>query len=143
MLPWRSCVSHNASLQKNIENNRRPLPLFSLLFFLHGAIFSGLFALPVVNRWRVQDHLAYVNGGPDSRSCQGITISKSDIYRKIGTATIFLTRRLLLLYIVFMPRIARAVTVGYPHHITQMGNYRQAVFESDEDYLRYLECLSL
>ncbi|MDO8127751.1 MAG: transposase [Candidatus Brocadiales bacterium] len=42
-----------------------------------------------------------------------------------------------------MPRIARAVTVGYPHHITQRGNYRQAVFESDEDYNRYLEWLRL
>lgn len=42
-----------------------------------------------------------------------------------------------------MPRIARAIVVGYPHHITQRGNYRQAVFESDEDYIRYLEWLSL
>ena len=46
-------------------------------------------------------------------------------------------------YIVAMPRIARAVAVGYPHHITQRGNYRQAVFESDEDYIRYLELLRL
>jgi putative transposase len=42
-----------------------------------------------------------------------------------------------------MPRIARAVAVGYPHHITQRGNYRQAIFESDEDYVRYLELLKL
>jgi hypothetical protein len=28
-----------------------------------------------------------------------------------------------------MPRIARAVAVGFPHHITQRGNYRQRVFE--------------
>lgn len=42
-----------------------------------------------------------------------------------------------------MPRIARAVAVDYPHHITQRGNYRQAVFESDEDYSRYLEWLKL
>lgn len=40
-----------------------------------------------------------------------------------------------------MPRIARAVAVGFPHHITQRGNYRQRVFESDEDYLQYLEWL--
>jgi putative transposase len=40
-----------------------------------------------------------------------------------------------------MPRIARAVGVGYPHHITQRGNYRQTVFESDDDYIRYLEWL--
>jgi len=40
-----------------------------------------------------------------------------------------------------MPRIGRAVAVGFPHHITQRGNYGQRVFESDEDYLRYLEWL--
>jgi putative transposase len=40
-----------------------------------------------------------------------------------------------------MPRIARAVTVGHPHHITQRGNYRQAVFQGDEDYLQYVEWL--
>jgi len=32
-----------------------------------------------------------------------------------------------------MPRIARVVAVGYPHHITQRGNYGQTVFFSDED----------
>lgn len=37
-----------------------------------------------------------------------------------------------------MPRISRAVAVGFPHHITQRGNYRQAVFESEEDYFQYL-----
>ncbi len=37
-----------------------------------------------------------------------------------------------------MPRIARAVAKGYPHHITQRGNYRQTVFENDEDYQQYL-----
>lgn len=46
-------------------------------------------------------------------------------------------------YIVPMPRIARAVAVDYPHHITQRGNYRQPVFETDEDYVRYLEWLKL
>lgn len=44
---------------------------------------------------------------------------------------------------VSMPRIARAVAVGYPHHITQRGNYRQAVFEINEDYLQYLDWLKL
>ncbi|MDO8602364.1 MAG: transposase [Candidatus Omnitrophota bacterium] len=32
-----------------------------------------------------------------------------------------------------MPRIARVVAVGHPHHITQRGNYGQTVFLSDED----------
>jgi len=40
-----------------------------------------------------------------------------------------------------MPRIARAVAVGHPHHITQRGNYRQQVFQGDEDYHQYLEWL--
>lgn len=37
-----------------------------------------------------------------------------------------------------MPRISRAVAIGYPHHITQRGNYKQYVFEDEEDYIRYL-----
>jgi putative transposase len=40
-----------------------------------------------------------------------------------------------------MPRIARAVAVGFPHHVTQRGNYRQNVFSGVKDYLRYLEWL--
>ena len=40
-----------------------------------------------------------------------------------------------------MPRIARTVAHGYPHHITQRGNYRQRIFETDEDYLQYLKWL--
>lgn len=40
-----------------------------------------------------------------------------------------------------MPRISRPVAVGYPHHITQRGNYRQTVFEEEDDYLRYLDWL--
>jgi REP-associated tyrosine transposase len=40
-----------------------------------------------------------------------------------------------------MARIARAVAVEYPHHITQRGNYRQTVFKSDKDYILYLEWL--
>ncbi|MCU0577079.1 MAG: transposase, partial [Desulfobacterota bacterium] len=41
-----------------------------------------------------------------------------------------------------MPRVSRAIAVGYPHHITQRGNYRQNVFSSEEDYERYIEILS-
>jgi putative transposase len=40
-----------------------------------------------------------------------------------------------------MPRIARVVAKGYPHHVTQRGNYRQPVFEEDDDYVQYLEWL--
>ena len=40
-----------------------------------------------------------------------------------------------------MPRIARVVGVGYPHHITQRGNYRQDIFEDDTDRDKYLNVL--
>ena len=42
-----------------------------------------------------------------------------------------------------MPRISRAIAVGYPHHITQRGNYRQTVFTEETDYSRYLELMSV
>ncbi|MFH1246143.1 MAG: transposase [Candidatus Omnitrophota bacterium] len=38
-----------------------------------------------------------------------------------------------------MPRIARIVAEGYPHHIIQRGNNRQAVFFDDEDKRFYLK----
>ena len=41
-----------------------------------------------------------------------------------------------------MPRISRVVAVGYPHHITQRGNYRQSVFENESDYTQYLQWLN-
>jgi len=37
-----------------------------------------------------------------------------------------------------MPRIKRLVVPGYPHHITQRGNYRQNIFKDDADRRRYL-----
>jgi putative transposase len=41
-----------------------------------------------------------------------------------------------------MPRISRAIAVDYPHHITQRGNYRQAVFVEAQDYAQYLHWLT-
>jgi putative transposase len=41
-----------------------------------------------------------------------------------------------------MPRQARVVAVGAPHHITQRGNNRQDVVLVDEDRLTYLELLT-
>ena len=41
-----------------------------------------------------------------------------------------------------MPRIARIVGVGYPHHIVQRGNNRERVFLDPGDYERYLSFLS-
>ena len=40
-----------------------------------------------------------------------------------------------------MPRIARVVIRGCPHHVTQRGNHRQRVFFSDKDYEIYLRLL--
>ena len=37
-----------------------------------------------------------------------------------------------------MARIARVVAVDYPHHLTQRGNNRQAIFNDDEDRRKYL-----
>jgi putative transposase len=37
--------------------------------------------------------------------------------------------------------MARVVAVGAPHHITQRGNGRQSVFDTDQDRLLYLDLL--
>jgi putative transposase len=38
--------------------------------------------------------------------------------------------------------MSRAIAVGYPHHVTQRGNYRQTVFAEAEDYAQYLDFLA-
>jgi putative transposase len=40
-----------------------------------------------------------------------------------------------------MPRAARLVVPGLPHHVTQRGNRRQQTFFGDEDYALYLKLL--
>ena len=40
-----------------------------------------------------------------------------------------------------MPRIARVVIPGYPHHVTQRGNRRQPVFFTENDYRTYLKLM--
>lgn len=40
-----------------------------------------------------------------------------------------------------MPRMARLVVPGVPHHVTQRGNRRQPTFFSDADYALYLKLL--
>jgi len=40
-----------------------------------------------------------------------------------------------------MPRIARAVAKGYPHHVVQRGNNKQKVFFDDRDKTEYLSLL--
>jgi len=41
-----------------------------------------------------------------------------------------------------MPRVARIVVPGVPHHVTQRGNNRQEVFFVDDDRRFYLELLA-
>ncbi len=41
-----------------------------------------------------------------------------------------------------MPRTFRAIAVGYPHHVTQRGNYRENIFFDDQDRRTYLEYLN-
>ena len=41
-----------------------------------------------------------------------------------------------------MPRIARIVVPGVPHHVTQRGNNRQDVFFVDDDRRVYLGLLA-
>src|SRR6266566_4301224 len=41
-----------------------------------------------------------------------------------------------------MARLARIVIPGVPHHVTQRGNRRQAVFFGEEDYQTYLDLLA-
>jgi putative transposase len=40
-----------------------------------------------------------------------------------------------------MPRLARVVVPGCPHHVTQRGNHRQRVFFNDSEHDRYLALL--
>ena len=35
-----------------------------------------------------------------------------------------------------MPRIARVVAAGYPHHITQRGDYQQKIFADNPDEMK-------
>ena len=41
-----------------------------------------------------------------------------------------------------MPRMARVIAAGQPHHITQRGNRRCEVFFAEADYRKYLSLLS-
>jgi putative transposase len=41
-----------------------------------------------------------------------------------------------------MPRIARVVAPGFPHHVTQRGNRRQRTFFGEDDYHAYIELMA-
>ncbi|NQU43198.1 hypothetical protein HQ520_07920 [bacterium] len=40
-----------------------------------------------------------------------------------------------------MARLARVITRGFPHHVTQRGNRRQPTFFQDDDYGAYVDFL--
>jgi len=41
-----------------------------------------------------------------------------------------------------MPRTTRVVVPNYPYHITQRGNYRQKIFENEENRFKYLNWIN-
>lgn len=45
-------------------------------------------------------------------------------------------------YLPGMPRLARVVIPGLPHHVTQRGNRRQQAFFIDDDYTAYRELMA-
>jgi len=40
-----------------------------------------------------------------------------------------------------MARLARSTVIGYPHQVTQAGNYGQRVFEAEADFRHYIDWL--
>ena len=44
---------------------------------------------------------------------------------------------------IFMPRIARVVVPGAPYHVTQRGNYKQNIFDGNEDKQIYMDFFKL
>jgi putative transposase len=41
-----------------------------------------------------------------------------------------------------MPRLARAIAIKHPHHITQRGNRKQKTFFNDGDYRTYIDLMA-
>jgi putative transposase len=58
-----------------------------------------------------------------------------------GTATYFLDALPAAWYGIAMPRVARLILPGCPHHVTQRGNNRQDVFFTADDRRAYLDLL--
>ena len=55
----------------------------------------------------------------------------------LGTDGTFLRIRTMGLHLCIMARFPRVVATGLPHHVTQRGNARRVIFESDADRLVY------
>jgi len=60
-----------------------------------------------------------------------ITDKRCKLLQKIGTATIIIEKLNSCIWILDASRISRAVATGFPHHVTQRGNYQQRVFEDN------------
>ena len=45
-------------------------------------------------------------------------------------------------YNINMPRIARVIVPGFPHHVMQRGNRRLPTFFCDNDYMHYLQIMA-
>jgi putative transposase len=63
-------------------------------------------------------------------------------WRSGDTALISLTRCGCVRSVRHMARIARVVAPGYPHHVTQRGNRRQATFFYDNDFAAYRQLMA-
>ena len=59
----------------------------------------------------------------------------------IGDSHLYLTTPVHSISFAAMPRVARVVVAGVPHHVTQRGNNRQDVFFTHDDRRLYLQCL--
>jgi putative transposase len=92
----------------------------------------------VLNGWRVLHlsirDLASISNTSSSWTC--IRQDKGTKERDKGDASLFW-----VILTPLMPRLARTVFAGLPHHITQRGNRRDNVFFAEEDREIYLEWL--
>jgi hypothetical protein len=70
------------------------------------------------------------------------TLTSNFVYFDFGTVRYVPKRKFLqLTTIVSMPRLARAIAVGFPHHVTQRGTDRDCVFFTNADREVYLDLL--
>ena len=71
-----------------------------------------------------------------------ITSCAMGIFLKRGQPPHLLTRKPYPCRILSMPRIARVVVPGYPHHVTQRGTNKSTIFHDDEDRSYFFQCLN-
>ena len=61
--------------------------------------------------------------------------------RRIGTTPIIIDALNRSRYTFDMPRIPLAVATGFPHHVTQRGNYQQHIFEDKDGFISRMKGL--